>query len=109
MRKSEYTGLILTEVFLVIMIVIDIMMSEEQAVLWLFVIMLLVAAIWFMDYMRKQLIESSKAVRDKNDELREQNDELSVLVRNLTTENAELRRKLSRKRPKPQTEEKSDE
>lgn len=102
---SEYAGLILTEVFFAIMIVIDIIISEKQSVLWLFVIMLLVAGMYFMDYTSQKLIES---IRAKRDELRKQNDELNVLVRNLTTENAELRKKLSRKRPKKQ-EKKSDE
>lgn len=106
---SEYAGLIITEVLFVIMIVIDIIMSEKQSVLWLFVIMLLVAVMYFMDYMSRKLVESSKAVRAKNDELKKRNDEQGILIKNLMTENGELRRKLSRKRPKPQTEEKSDE
>lgn len=106
---SEYAGLIITEVLFVIMIVIDIIMYEKQSVLWLFVIMLLVAGMYFMDYASRKLIESSEAVRAKCDELRKRNDEQGILIKNLMTENGELRRKLSRKRPKTQTEEKSDE
>lgn len=106
---SNYPELIAVEGGVILLTIVNILNHEYQSALWLFVIMLLVAGMYFIDYMRIEAIESSKVVRAKNDELRNRNDEQGILIKNLTTENAELRRKLSRKRPKPQTEEKSDE
>lgn len=72
------------------------------AVLSVLVIILLIMwrrrVIYALENSRKLLLDMDADRKTKD-----------CLIRNLTTENAELRRKLSRKRPKPQTEGKSDE
>lgn len=100
--KSRTAGLIIVEVVLLLWFIAYIASHNFAAAVWVFLNMLLVAGMYFMDYVSRKLIESSEAVRAKNDEQ-------SIIIKNLMTENAELRRKLSRKRLKPQTEEKSDE
>lgn len=107
--KSRTAGLIIVEVILLLWFIAYIASHNFAAAVWVFLNMLLVAGMYFMDYMSQKLIESSRAVRSQCDELRNRNDVQSIIIKNLMTENAELRKKLSRKRPKPQTEEKSDE
>lgn len=106
---SKCPELIVVECGVIVLTIVNIVNHEYQSALWLFVIMLLVAGMYFMDYASRKLMESSKTVRAKCDELLNENKEQGIIIKNLTTENAELRRKLSRKRPKPQTKEKSDE
>lgn len=105
----EYASLIVCGVVLLLWFIAYIASHNFVAAAWVFACVLSVVRIGFLISSNKKILEFSDTLRAKNDELRKQNDEQSVLIRNLTTENAELRRKLSRKRPKPQTEEKSDE
>lgn len=107
--KSKTAGLIIVEVILAIYFITCITNHYFHIAIWVFVDMFLLFALYFLASTDRKIMEHSDAVRAKNDELRNRNNELNVLVRNLTIENAELRKELSRKRPKPQTEEKSDE
>lgn len=101
-RVKRYIWLVLIELGVLFMIVLNIMNNEYQPVLWLFIIGLLNVMIYSLLKCWAETLTAKTSLLKKNEELR-------VLIKNLSTDNAELRRKLSRKRPKPQTEGKSDE
>lgn len=105
----EYATLIICGFILLLWFIAYIAIHNFAAAVWVFACVLFVVGIGFLHSLNEKLLELSESACDKNDELRNRNDELNVLVRNLTIENAELRKKLSRKRRKSQTEEKSDE
>lgn len=105
----EYATLIICGIILLLCFIAYIASHNFVAAAWVFDCVLYLVGIGFLISSNKKMLEFSEAISAKNDELRNRNDEQSVLIRNLTTENAELRKKLHQKRPKPQTEEKSDE